>query len=151
MEDNLIEAYDAGPERIAQAVVGLPEETLRKRPGPDAWSIHEIVIHLADAEIVGSNRIRRALADEDAQLHAFDESAWGDRLHYGERDFAVALDTFRALRRANADLLRHLSEEEWNRTGTHTTNGPMTLREVVQAYVNHVEYHMRQFAEITAE
>lgn len=145
MEDALISEYARGPERIAEVVIGLPEQTLRRRPAPDAWSIYEIVVHLADAEIVGSDRIRRALADDDARLSAFDESAWGDRLYYHDRDLAVSLDTFRALRRANADLLHRLTEDEWNRTGTHTTNGKMSLRDIVRAYVNHVEYHMRQF------
>jgi hypothetical protein len=150
MEDNLIAAYEAGPERVAQAVIGLPDDVLNRTPGPDAWSVHEIVVHLGDAEIVGADRIRRALADEDARLVAFDESTWGDRLHYATRDVALALDLFRALRRANADLLRRLSPEEWDRTGTHTERGRMTVRDIVRGYVDHVEYHIRQIEGLSA-
>jgi len=150
MEDTLLAAYDLGPERVTTAVVGLPEETLRRRPGPDAWSIHEIVVHLSDAEIVGSDRIRRALADKDARLPAFDESAWGQHLSYDIRDLAVALDTFRALRRANADILRHIPTEAWDRTALHSDRGPMTVRDIVRGYVDHVEYHLRQIERLAA-
>jgi hypothetical protein len=146
----LLAEYEAGPDHIEGALAGVPASLLDIRPGPDAWSIHEIIVHLSDAEIVGSDRIRRALADEGARLPAFDESAWGDRLHYATRDLPTALETFRALRRANADLLRRVSDEDWNRTGLHSDRGPMTLIEIVQGYVGHVEYHVHQMEAIKA-
>ena len=34
---------------------------LRKRPAPGKWSVSEILAHLADAEIVGSFRMRLIL------------------------------------------------------------------------------------------
>jgi uncharacterized damage-inducible protein DinB len=151
MNETLLSHYEAGPDRIAAAVAGLPEAVLNRTPGPDAWSIHEIVVHLADAEIVGSDRIRRALGDDDARLPAFDEAVWGDRLRYAERDIPTALETFRALRRSNADLLRRLHDVEWNRTGRHSDRGPMTVAEIVQGYVDHVEYHVQQIDGIKAD
>jgi uncharacterized damage-inducible protein DinB len=148
MNATLLAEYEAGPDRIEEALAGLPDGALARRPGPDAWSIHEIVVHLSDAEIVGADRIRRAVADEDARLPAFDESAWGDRLHYATRDLPAALAAFRTLRRASGDLLRRLSDADWNRTALHSERGPMTLTQIVQGYVDHVEYHVQQMERI---
>jgi hypothetical protein len=47
----LINAYSAGPERLAEVISGLTEEELRERGrGPEKWSTQEIVLHVTDSE-----------------------------------------------------------------------------------------------------
>ena len=47
--------------KIEKLLKGVPAAKLRKRPAPDKWSMAEIVMHLADTEIVGGYRMRMIL------------------------------------------------------------------------------------------
>src|SRR4051812_3887422 len=48
MDRGVIERYEAGGRTLRRAVEGLTREDLRARPGPGAWSIQQLVIHMAD-------------------------------------------------------------------------------------------------------
>ena len=53
----LLEAFLSGPDRVEKRLTELPHELMHYKPSPDAWSVHEIIIHLADSE---SNAALRA-------------------------------------------------------------------------------------------
>ena len=54
-----LDTAEDNPKKIAAAVLGLPEKTLRHKPSPDKWCILEILGHLADMEILYAYRIRQ--------------------------------------------------------------------------------------------
>jgi hypothetical protein len=142
----LIERFAAGADRLAATVADLPDETLHAHPAAGEWSPAEILAHLADAEILAAERFRRIIADPDAIIAPLDQVNWAEHLRYFERDPAIALATFRALRAANAEILRLVAAEAWERTGHHRTLGPTTLRAQVQSFADHTEEHITQLA-----
>lgn len=50
--EKLLEEYRYGYQLLRMAIEGLSEEELRFKPEADKWSIHQILIHLADSELV---------------------------------------------------------------------------------------------------
>jgi hypothetical protein len=42
----------AAPARLAKLLKGVSPAQARKRPAPEKWSIAEIVVHVADTEVV---------------------------------------------------------------------------------------------------
>ena len=62
--DDLISAYDAGPQKLRDAVAGLSAEQLRARPVEGRWSTLEVVCHLADCEQFFADRLKRTIATE---------------------------------------------------------------------------------------
>ncbi len=56
----LLEVFDQGPARLRNVLVDLTHEHLQANPRPGKWSIQEIVLHVADSEIMGAARIRQA-------------------------------------------------------------------------------------------
>lgn len=148
MYEPLVQEYERGAEALQALVRDIPANALPVSPSEDAWSIHEILVHLSDAEIVYSERLRRAIGDETATVASFDESAWGDRLQYANRDASAALGLVRALRTVNADLLRRLDAAGWERTVTHSEAGPISVARIVQTLVEHVDYHLAQIRRI---
>ena len=59
-----LEVAEKSPKQVAAAVSSLPEKVLDYKPAADKWSIHEILGHLADVEIVYAYRLRQMLADK---------------------------------------------------------------------------------------
>ena len=66
----LIDNYLDGPQLLRKAVAGMSQEQLVARPIPGKWSTLEVICHLADFEIVGADRIKRVIAENEPTLSA---------------------------------------------------------------------------------
>jgi hypothetical protein len=141
---DLLERFRRGAELVAVVSTGAAGAEWDFVPGPDKWSLRQIVCHLADSEMVGRDRFCRVAAEDNAVLHSYNEKAWAENLDYRKRKFSQALETFRRTRGENFELLKGLPEEAFARTGTHSERGPMTLKDLLQMYAEHAEGHARQ-------
>jgi hypothetical protein len=137
-----IERYAAGAEVPLACLAGLTAEDLLAKPVPGTWSIAEIVVHLADSDLTGSDRMKRVIAMDKPLLLAFDETRFAQRLHYQAQDARVAAELFRLNRRLTAAILRQLPEEAFARQGVHTEAGLISLRELVVNFADHLDGHI---------
>jgi hypothetical protein len=144
----LLERYRRGPELLAVVLTGVfgDEEDFVTAPGK--WSIRQIVAHLADSELVGAHRMRLVIAQDNPTLTAFDQDAWVRNLDYARRKPKYSLETFRRIRAENHELLKGLPPAAFERPGTHTENGAVTLLSLVEGYAQHAENHASQLQEI---
>ena len=62
----------------------LSDEDLSRSYAPAKWSIRFIMHHLADAEAVLSERIRRTISEPRPVLWAFDQDKWAAGLDYSQ-------------------------------------------------------------------
>lgn len=143
MDRALIEAYVAGPAKLRAAVAGLTHEELTARPGPGAWSILEVVVHIADSDAISIDRMKRMLSEDNPTLLYADETAYVDRLHTHAQDIEAALTLLEVGRRQWARVLRLLPDEAFARTGQHNRRGTVTVGEYVTSYVDHIDDHMK--------
>lgn len=142
MDRALIDAYSEGPQTLRQALQGLSTSHFQAKPGPGDWSIQELVIHVVDSDLVGADRMKRVIAEENPPLLAFDENKWTARLFYEERSLADAVELFDFNRRQMTQILRRLSDADFARVGVHNERGPHTLAQLVATFVNHLEHHL---------
>src|SRR5258706_14127381 len=84
-------------------------------------------------------RFRQVIAEENPTMAAFDQNLWATKLDYSKRKISVALEQFRVMRIENHELLKDLPETDFERIGTHTKRGAMTLREMVAMAAAHLE------------
>lgn len=147
----MLQEYEEGPDLVVQAIRDVPKEIIDAVPGPDRWSIHETLVHLSDSEIVASDRIRRALAEDNATVQVYDEEEWARRLDYKELDADLALALVIALRKVNVDLLANIRRKDWLKTAIHSERGPLTVGDYVQTYIGHITYHVDQINRIKKE
>jgi hypothetical protein len=143
MDRTLIERYAAGAAVPAQAIAGLTEAELGARPVPGAWTIRQIVMHLYDSDLIGSDRMKRVIAEDEPTLLAYDETRFADRLFYDKQDLKTACEVFRLNRLLTAALLRNLPDEAFARAGTHTERGRETLEDLVKDYADHLDHHVK--------
>jgi hypothetical protein len=69
----LIDNYLAGPQVLRRAVIRMSQEQLLARPIAGKWSTLEVICHLTDFEIVGADRIKRVIAENEPTLFGSDE------------------------------------------------------------------------------
>jgi DinB superfamily len=141
--DTLIAQYKSGYDEVRTALQQLSEADLDNRPASGGWSPREIVHHLADSETMSTIRLRRLLAEERSTLASYDEELFARKLHY-DRPIAASLEVLRAVRSSNSELLEWLSEDEWQREGTHSEQGRYTVEDWLRIYAAHAHDHAAQ-------
>jgi uncharacterized damage-inducible protein DinB len=143
MFQELIEQFEKGGEKLRLAIRGLTAEDMKKPCEPGTWSIHQIVIHMCDSDLVGTERIKRVIAMDNPTLLAYDETAFNNALYPHEQSVEDALTIFELNRRQTARILRKLPDGVFDRKGQHNEDGEKTLRGLVQTYVDHLEHHLK--------
>ncbi len=143
----LLERFRRGAELVAVVSTGSAGPEWDFVPAPGKWTVRQIMCHLADSEMVGRDRFCRVIAEDNPTLMVYDEKAWAEKLDYHKRKFSQALETFRRVRGENYELLSGLTEETFGRAGTHSQQGPLTLKDLLRIYAEHAEGHARQIKE----
>jgi DinB superfamily len=139
----LLQRYEEGPDVVAEALADITDEELDRRPGPNDWTAREVVHHLADSEMTSAIRLRRLIAEDDPTIVGYDEAEFARRLFY-DRPIEGSLEALRASRRATAEILERLTDEQWSRSGTHTESGPYGVDTWLEIYANHAHDHADQ-------
>ena len=136
------------PEQIAQLMEGKPNDMLVTRPGPERWSVAELLGHLADSEICASWRYRQMIEHSGGSLSAYDQELWNVLGNNSSRNSAESLQLFRLLRAQNVGMLERLSDEQWQRYGIHAERGQMSVRDLAQQLAGHDLNHVEQIRNI---
>jgi uncharacterized damage-inducible protein DinB len=146
MDRSAIEQFEHGGEKLKLAIRGLTREDLIAPPAPEGevgkWSIQQVVLHLADCEAVFADRIKRVIAEENPTLLAFDENKWADALHYDDQSAELGAQQVDVMRRQLGAVLKNLSVDAFNRSGTHSEAGKITLADIVNKANKHFEHHL---------
>ncbi len=143
MDRKVIEAYAAEAPELAKSIAGLSCQQMLAFPVPGTWSIQQIVLHIVDTDLVIADRMKRVIAEDNPTLLGFDQTKFTARLHYEEQDAALVCELFAKNRQAMAALLRLLKDEVFERAGTHSQRGRMTLGEIVPFASWHFQHHMK--------
>lgn len=147
----LIDQFAAGADQLRQVLGIVPADRWDVAPAPGEWTARQVLIHLADSEIVGAARFRQFLAEDDVTLLGYTQNAWAERLGYADAAPEEAIALAIVLRRATAALLRRaVTPESWGRVATHPTRGPMDLATLLRLYIGHVDGHIQQLEGIAA-
>lgn len=140
----LIAKYAAGYDEVMQSLEGFPAESLTAHPLPGKWSACEIVHHLADSEMASALRLRQLLDEDHPVIHGYDQDNRATRLKYNERDMAPAFDALRGARATTTQLLALMTDDDWQREGTHTESGRYTAEDWLKIYAAHAHNHAAQ-------
>ena len=141
--DALIAQYEEGYQAIQAALEGISAAEWEAREGPDEWCPREIIHHLADSEMTSAIRVRLLIAEDAPAIVGYDQEAFVRNL-YSERPVEPSLAAFQAARASTAPILRRLTEEQWQRAGTHSEAGRYGVEDWLLVYANHAHDHADQ-------
>jgi uncharacterized damage-inducible protein DinB len=139
----LIDEYEAGPQKLRDAVVGMTPEQIDAAPVPGKWSTRQVICHLADFEPVYADRMKHVIAEDQPTFPGGFDRQFAEHLAYDKRDIEEELRLIDVVRSQMVRILRSLPSEAFERTGIHAVRGPMTLRTLLEAITNHIPHHVR--------
>lgn len=146
-----IDLYSNAYSLLRDGLEQFPREMWQFRPSPDAWTIHELIVHITDSEANSYVRVRRLVAEPGQAVMAYDENVWARALDYHAQSTDDALELFRWLRRHSYNLIRTLPKGVWAHTIDHPENGMMTMDDWLDTYARHVPDHLAQMARVYQE
>ncbi|NNM86641.1 MAG: hypothetical protein HKL96_12900 [Phycisphaerales bacterium] len=138
----MILEYIRGSRVPKKAISNLTLAQMRAKSAGGGWTIAEIVLHLMDSDLILADRMKRVIAESEPTLIGFNESLFARNLFYQMLDPQAAADLFMRNRRLMAEILKRLSDENFQRTGMHNERGRISLRELLAMAIAHLDHHM---------
>ncbi|MBD8036075.1 putative metal-dependent hydrolase [Solibacillus sp. A46] len=133
-----IETYST---RLFETVDGLSDEELNKTYRDGAWTVRQLVHHIADSQLNMYQRLKLALTDKNPTVPAFDEEKWAV-LPDTELPVESSLKMLEGINERIVALTHHLTEEQLGRVFTHETNGEIYVATKVAKLAWHEEHHL---------
>ena len=138
--DSVVAMLGDGPRRIAAATGGLSPAALAWKPGPDSWSVNEILAHLRACADVWGASIDRILREENPRFDWVSPRSWIRKTGYDSLDFAVSFAAYRTQRGGLVSLLQSLSPADWKRAATVKASTAVR-QETVLSYARRLAGH----------
>jgi hypothetical protein len=133
---------------IHTLTLGVSAGQARWKPGPQAWSILEVINHLFDEECADFRvRLDLILYHPAQPWPPIDPQGWVTGRHYNQRGLAHSLDNFLKERRKSLAWLRGLDAPDWDASVT-SPFGKFSAGDIFAAWVAHDLLHMRQLVEL---
>ena len=141
------------PETLRVLLDGIPSALERGTEGPNTFSPFDNVGHLIDGEETDWLPRARIILAQGANRRFEPYDRFRHRARNKDRTLASLLEEFARLRAENLRVLEswHLSESQLDLRGEHPQQGPVTLRQLVAAWVVHDLGHVAQVARVMAK
>lgn len=140
----LLKAIRESGGEIEAQIVALDSEVLRWRATDDDWCLLELMGHLADAERLYVDRLRRILSDFEPNLRDIDIESWPRERDYASGSVRAFARVFALERSETVMLLWSAGPSEWERGGEHPFRGRLTLGDVARDINRHDLEHLWQ-------
>jgi hypothetical protein len=137
----LVEQYLLGPEILRRSISGMTDDQINASPIPSKWSTRQVVLHLADMELIYADHMKRVIAEQEPRLLGVDDNLYMSRLAYDKRDVDEEIRMINAVRRHMGRILRSIDADDFERKGIHAMDGPLTLADLLQRATRHIPHH----------
>jgi hypothetical protein len=122
----------------------LRDQQLGLSYGSGKWSVAFILHHLADAETVLFDRIRRIISEPRQVLWAFDQDAWARGLDYSRIPLELSRRIYDSVRAGVIYQARLHYDSGGHLEFVHSETGIRTLKSEFDKVATHNEHHLEQ-------
>jgi hypothetical protein len=151
--DLSIDVLTRTPATMHALLAGLGTPWVRGTEGPDTFSPFDVVGHLIDGEETDWMPRARIILARGANPVFEPYDRFRHRARNADRTLESLLEEFARLRSANLDQLRswQLTTTELDLPGRHPSLGPVTLQQLLAAWVVHDLGHIAQAVRVMAK
>ncbi len=144
------ECLHATPARIEQIVRRWSNETYGHSYAPGKWTGAQLLLHLAQIELIFAARLRYTATADAYVVQPFEQDDWMN-VEGGTEDGAGrdALEAYLAMRRLSGRLCRKLSPAQRTKPATHPEYGPISPEWLVAWVTGHELHHVPQLEAIS--
>lgn len=151
--ENSIDVLQRTPGTLRDLLDGIAEPWMRGNEGPETFSPFDVIGHLIDGEETDWMPRARIILSDNADKRFTPYDRFRHRARNVQREPASLLSEFALLREKNLAELSgwRLTDAQLELTGVHPNFGPVTLRQLLAAWVVHDLGHIAQIARVMAK
>ena len=142
-----IQRLERSVNQLISEIERLPADVLYRPPSEGEWPVMSTLAHLAELLPYWAHQAAGIAArpgEPFGRTHD-DPDRIGAVQEHGQDSLDTAVNRIRASLEECVSLLRALPAEAWSLSGQHAIRGPMTIEQLVDAFlVNHAEEHAVQ-------
>lgn len=144
---NRLADIEITPGLLEHAILNLDEHQLNTVYREGGWTVKQVVHHVADSHMNAYTRFKLALTEDNPVIKPYDENAWAN-LADSNLPVNISLTLLHALHKRWVELMKSMSEADWQKTFFHPEQQQtITLWNVLATYAWHGKHHT---AHITA-
>lgn len=129
------------PRQLEMAILNLDEQQLETPYREEGWTVRQVIHHVADSHMNAFIRCKLALTETNPTIKPYEEALWAEQSDY-KLAVNISLTLLHALHNRWYDLLKHMKEEDWNRTVVHPQhNKQMSVWFLLGMYAWHGHHH----------
>jgi hypothetical protein len=141
----------ATPAQLAAMIGGARDDTLARRPAPDAWAAVEVACHLRDLEESFHERVSLILAADAPRFPTTHPGRWAIERQYLRHDAHAAAAAFTTWRTETLARFARVPSDGWERAGYQVdSRGRRTVDDFLTVMAWHDENHLAQLARALA-
>lgn len=125
----------------------MSDQQIDAAPVAFKWSTREVVLHIADFDLIYADQMKRVIAESEPKLFDGDRKRFASRLAYDKRDVDEEIRMIKAVRRHMGRILRSIDVGDFQRKGIHAKDGPVTLADLLRRAADHLPHHTQYIEE----
>lgn len=130
-------------DQLPRRLASLPGDQVQHKSSSLKWSLKEELGHLLDSAANNHQRVVRAQLENKPAMPSYDGDEWV-RLHrYQDRDWLSLIQIWVALNRQLLVAAEAVPDSAWTRPLTIADSAPLTLKFVLDDYIDHMLQHLR--------
>ena len=143
----IIDQLESFVSTITGLINALSETDFNYKPAPDKWSKKEILGHLVDSAANNHQRFIR-VQYEDTPSVVYDQNKWVELNNYQHLDSNQVIALWELYNRHLIWVIRQIPEPDLQRKCRVDEGRIVTLKYLIEWYVEHMEHHLKQIAAI---
>ena len=137
------------PSLLENAILNLDEAQMNTPYREGGWTVKQVVHHVADSHINAYCRLKLAMTEDNPTIRPYEEKGWAKTSDVKNLPVNVSLTLLFALHMRFYEILRNMSEEDWNRTYIHPeANKEFTLWYLLGMYAWHGKHHTKHITNL---
>lgn len=143
---SVLDTLKSTPKIFEATLLALPEHKLVTPYMPGKWSIKDLMLHLADTELVFLYRAMRFARNDKSPLPFFDENEFANQANANALPIKKILKQYKNIRLASITFFSNQTTATLKRSGT-ASNAAMSVRACAWIIAGHELHHWKVIQE----
>ena len=146
----LAQKFRADLDDVHRVLSSVPEALADVPWRVGGWTRKQIVGHLLDSATNNRQRFVRATSEGFFNGRNYDQDAWVAAHGYTEQSWQTLLNWWEAEHEILMAIVDRIPEERLEAECVMDADGPVTLRFLIEDYVTHQRWHLKQILAVTS-
>ena len=131
------------PMKLNEVLAGVTTEQLSARYRPEAWTIRQVVHHLADSHMNSLIRFKLGFTEDHPTIKPYNENLWANLADGNNDDLKPSLLIIEGVHARLGTLLKSVPVEFWERKVHHPeSKRDMSMNFLLGLYAWHSKHHL---------